>query len=52
MRRIAFLVLFTMFSYSGIAQQLSCEVVVNAEQTGQANLSVFKTLEQTFLPFL
>ena len=52
MRRIAFLVLFTIFSYSGIAQQLSCEVVVNAEQTGQANLSVFKTLERSLNEFI
>lgn len=34
------------------AQQLNCEVVVNAEQTGQTNLQVFKTLERSVSEFL
>jgi len=34
------------------AQQLSCEVIVNAEQTGQTNLSVFKTLERALNEFV
>lgn len=34
------------------AQQLNCEIIVNAEQTGQANLSVFKTLERALNEFV
>lgn len=34
------------------AQQLNCEVIVNAEQTGQANLSVFKTLQRSLTEFV
>lgn len=34
------------------AQQLNCEVIVNAEQTGQTNLAVFKTLERALNEFV
>ena len=34
------------------AQQLNCEVIINAEQTGQNNLSVFKTLERALTEFV
>ena len=34
------------------AQQLNCEIIVNAEQTGQTNLSVFKTLERSLNEFV
>ncbi|MCM8570648.1 DUF4835 family protein [Gramella jeungdoensis] len=34
------------------AQQLNCEVIINAEQTGQTNLSVFKTLERALNEFV
>ncbi|GAA4325862.1 DUF4835 family protein [Pontixanthobacter gangjinensis] len=34
------------------AQQLNCEIIVNAEQTGQNNLSVFKTLERSLTEFV
>jgi len=34
------------------AQQLNCEIIVNAEQAGQANLSVFKTLERALNEFV
>lgn len=34
------------------AQQVNCEIIVNAEQTGQANLSVFKTLERSLNEFV
>ncbi len=34
------------------AQQLNCEIIVNAEQTGQNNLSVFKTLERGLNEFV
>ena len=36
----------------GMAQQLNCEITINAEQTGQANLSVFKTLERSLNEFV
>ncbi len=34
------------------AQELNCQVVVNAEQTGQANASVFKTLQNSLTEFI
>lgn len=34
------------------AQELNCEVIVNAEQTGQSNLTVFKTLQTSLSEFL
>lgn len=34
------------------AQQLNCEVIINAEQTGQANLSVFNTLQRALNEFV
>lgn len=34
------------------AQELNCEVVINADRTGQSNLSVFKTLENSLSEFL
>ncbi len=34
------------------AQELNCQVVVNAEQTGQANASVFKTLQNSLTEFV
>jgi len=52
MRKILLLVLFMLSALPGIAQQLNAEVVVNAEQTGQANLSVFKTLERSLNEFI
>lgn len=43
--------IFLVSSNSG-AQELRCEVVVNAEQTGQSNLSVFKTLQNSLNEFI
>jgi len=34
------------------AQELNCEVIVSSEQTGQSNLSVFKTLQTSLSEFL
>ena len=52
MRKIfSFIVLFFAMHVC-VAQQLNCEVIVNAEQTGQANLSVFKTLERALNEFI
>ncbi|MCF4100934.1 DUF4835 family protein [Gillisia sp. M10.2A] len=47
---VLILVLFVGLSVS--AQELNCEVVVNAEQTGRTNLSVFKTLQQSLSEFV
>jgi hypothetical protein len=34
------------------AQELNCEIVINTEQTGQSNLSVFRTLENSLREFV
>lgn len=34
------------------AQELNCQVVLNTEQTGQSNLSVFRTLERALTEFV
>jgi len=34
------------------AQELNCEVIVNSEQTGQSNLTVFKTLQTSLSEFV
>lgn len=34
------------------AQELNCEIIINAEQTGQGNLSVFKTLKNSLTEFV
>jgi len=35
-----------------ISQELNCNVVVNAQQTGNENVQVFKTLERQLLEFV
>ncbi|MCY2687730.1 type IX secretion system protein PorD [Salinimicrobium sp. TH3] len=47
-------VLLFMFglSVASGAQELNCQVVVNSEKTGQANASVFKTLQNTISEFI
>lgn len=49
-----FLLLF--FVFLGLnqlsAQELNCQVILNTEQTGQSNLSVFKTLERSLTEFV
>lgn len=47
MNKILLLVAFFLGITSLGAQELNCEVIVNAEQTGQTNLQVFKTLERS-----
>lgn len=47
---LVFLMLF--LSYCGLAQELNCEVVVNAQQTGDENLQVYKTLEKQLREFV
>lgn len=47
MNKIILLVAFFLGITSLSAQELNCEVIINAEQTGQTNLQVFKTLERS-----
>ena len=52
MNKIA-LVLVLFFSVAiAAAQDLKGEVIINAEQTGQSNLSVFKTLQRSLSEFI
>ncbi|WZL89145.1 DUF4835 family protein [Salinimicrobium sp. 3283s] len=50
-RIILFLCVFC-FSLAVGAQELNCQVVVNSEQTGQANASIFKTLQNAISEFV
>ncbi len=52
MRNILFITACLFAMQFATAQQLNCEVIVNAEQTGQANLSVFKTLQRSLTEFV
>ncbi len=48
-----FLILCLFFCVAIVnAQELNCEVIVNAEQTGQSNLTVFKTLQTALSEFI
>jgi len=46
------LIFFFSFSILGNAQELNCDVVVNAQQTGNENVQVFKTLEKQLNEFI
>lgn len=52
MSRIVVLIFFFMFATAAVAQELNCQVVVNAEKTGQANATVFKTLQNSLTEFV
>ncbi|MHA6280171.1 type IX secretion system protein PorD [Salinimicrobium sp. CAU 1759] len=52
MRNSFLLFLMLSLSVSVGAQELNCQVIVNAEQTGQANASVFKTLQNALTEFV
>ncbi|QDO95598.1 DUF4835 family protein [Formosa sediminum] len=45
-------VLFFSVSMSFYAQELNCKIVVNADQTGNQNVQVFKTLEKQLTEFV
>ncbi|TYB79666.1 type IX secretion system protein PorD [Bizionia myxarmorum] len=47
-----FIFLFVFISFSGHSQELNCNVVVNAQFTGNENLQVFKTLEKQLKEFV
>jgi len=51
MRNILAVLLFC-FGVSGISQELNCKVVVNAQQTGNENFPIFKTLEKQLNEFV
>ncbi|NJX14992.1 DUF4835 family protein [Tamlana crocina] len=51
MRNILFLLIFC-FSVNGFSQELNCNLVVNAEQTGNENFPIFKTLEKELTEFV
>ncbi len=48
-----FLVILSfLFSFVAFSQELNCDVVVNAQQTGNENVQVFKTLENQLNEFV
>ena len=51
MRRLI-VILFLSASLFSFSQELNCEIVVNAQQTGNENLPVFKTLEKQLKEFI
>jgi hypothetical protein len=51
MRNILAVLLFCL-GVSGFAQELNCTVVVNAQQTGNENFPIFKTLEKQLNEFV
>lgn len=52
MNKLFALIFMIAFSLTAVGQELNCQVVVNAEQTGQANVSVFKTLQNSLTEFV
>lgn len=45
-------IIFLMFYGTVYAQELNCEVMINAEQTGRAEASVFNTLQNSLTEFI
>ena len=43
MRNLIF-IFFIAFTTAGFSQELNCNLVVNAQQTGNENVQIFKTL--------
>ena len=52
MNRAVLVVVFFLVCLTTKAQELNCQVVVNAEKTGQANTQVFKTLQNSLTEFI
>lgn len=52
MRKFLVLGALVLFGWSLNAQELNCQVVVNAQQSSNSNLSVFKTLEKSVQEFI
>ncbi len=51
MRNILVVLIFCL-GIKGFSQELNCEVVVNAQQTGNENFPIFKTLEKQLTEFI
>lgn len=52
MNKILYFLFLFYFSFAAGAQEMNCQIVVNAEQTGQVNASVFKTLQNSLTEFV
>lgn len=52
MNKFTFLLGLFLISFYTTAQELNCEVIVNSDQTGQANLQVFQTLQRSLTEFV
>lgn len=52
MNRFILVMLFGLFSAYTFGQELNCEVIVNAEQTGSTNITVFRTLQSSISEFV
>ena len=50
--RNSFILLFFCFGILGFSQELNCNVLVNAQQTGDENLPIFKTLQKQLNEFV
>ena len=51
MRKLV-VILFLILGFNSFSQELNCEIIVNAQQTGNENLPVFKTLEKQLKEFI
>ncbi|MCZ4320226.1 DUF4835 family protein [Aequorivita viscosa] len=52
MRKILLFILATVAVFTAEAQELNCTVSIDAEQTGQPNLQIFRTLETQLREFI
>ena len=52
MRKIAVILLICFLHIKAFSQELNCQLVVNARQTGNENLQIFKTLEKQLTEFV
>ena len=52
MKKLIFTLVLIFTAFTGTAQELNCQVVVSAEQTGKANMAVFQTLQNSLTEFI
>lgn len=52
MSKFIFSLMFFLMALVSSAQELNCEVIVNAEQTGNSNITIFKTLQNSLSEFV
>ena len=53
MRKYIYLFFIIFFNYNTIfSQELNCEIIVEARQTGNENLQIFKTLQTQLTEFV